>query len=299
MIVVIGSINLDLIATVDRLPRPGETVPGSTFSTAAGGKGANQAVAAARAGAEVRMVGAVGKDSFADEALQCLRECRVDLTSVREAHAATGTALILVGPGGENMIAVIPGGNGTLTPGDVNAAELSSGDVLLLQHEIPIRAVRGALEGARAAGATSILNTAPVREEAKDLLAMADYVVANETEFDSYADLLDLPGANREERMQAFASRTGRCIIVTLGKEGATAARGDELIHVSSPEITPVDTVGAGDTFCGYLATAIEAGLELEEALVRATVAGALACLKPGAQPSIPYAAEVDEAMAG
>jgi sugar/nucleoside kinase (ribokinase family) len=131
------------------------------------------------------------------------------------------------------------------------------------------------------------------------LLAEADYVVANETEFDLYADLLELTGESREDRMASFARQTGRCLVVTLGAEGAIAARGSELVRVSAPEIVPVDTVGAGDTFCGYLAAALEAGLELEEAMVRATVAGSLACLKSGAQPAIPTAAEVDEAMAG
>ena len=145
MIIVIGSINLDLIASVERLPDPGETVPGSTFKTAPGGKGANQALAAARAGGEVRMIGAVGKDAFAAAALACLREGKVELSGVREAHAATGTALILVGADGENMIAVVPGANDAVLPGDLAKAVLKKGEVVLLQHEIPQATIEAAL----------------------------------------------------------------------------------------------------------------------------------------------------------
>lgn len=299
MIIVVGSINLDLIATVDRLPDPGETVPGSGFSTAPGGKGANQALAAARAGAQVRMVGAVGKDGFAGEALACLKEGRIDLSGVGEVHASTGTALILVGGDGENMIAVVPGANASVLPGDLSKAFVKKGDVVLLQHEIPLETVATALDAARDAGAVSVLNTAPFRSEAADLLAKADYVVANETEFDLYVEALSLSGRDRAARMRAFAQNTGRTVIVTLGGEGAVAAASDEFLQVPSLKIVPVDTVGAGDTFCGYLAAGLSAGLTLEQALRRATAAGALACLKPGAQPAIPLAKDVDAALAG
>jgi ribokinase len=299
VITVIGSINLDLIANVERLPKPGETVPGDGFHTAPGGKGANQALAARRAGALVRMVGAVGQDGFADQALVCLRQDGVDLAHVRESHATTGTALIMVDRAGENVIAIVPGGNGTVLPGDVQAATLQKGEYVLLQLEIPLKTVHAALEAASEAGAVSMLNTAPFRAEAVEHLALADYVIANETEFDLYAEQLGLAGESRADRMLAFADKTGSVLVVTLGAEGALAVREGEMLRVTAPEIVPVDTVGAGDTFCGYLAAALEAGLELEEALVRATVAGSLACLKSGAQPSIPTAAQVDEAMAG
>lgn len=299
MITVIGSINLDLIATVARLPQPGETVAGSNFASSPGGKGANQALAARRAGGDVRMIGAVGHDDFADQALQLLRPAGIDLSGVRDSHSTTGTALILVASNGENVIAVVPGANGTVLPGDVAAAAFEPGEIVLLQHEIPLKTVRSALEAAREREAITLLNTAPFLPEAVDYIGLADYVIANETEFDQSAKALGLEGAARGERMLAFAQRFSNTLIVTLGKDGAIAAHEGELIRVSAPEITPVDTVGAGDTFCGYLAAALEAGLEIEEAIVRATVAGALACLKSGAQPSIPLAAEVDEAMAG
>lgn len=298
MITVIGSINLDLIGRVVRLPKPGETVPGDRFDTAPGGKGANQALAARRAGAEVAMIGAVGKDAFAAEATALLASAGVDLSRVREAATATGVALILVGGDGENMIAVVPGANGTVLPGDAAAAKLEKDDVVLLQHEIPLKAVEAALAAAREAGALSILNTAPFRSEAAAFLEKADYVVANETEFDLYADALSLKGGDREARMRDFVQRTGRAVIVTLGADGILAVDAEgAFFRIPAMKIVPVDTVGAGDTFCGYLAHGLEAGLSLEEALRRAGVAGSLACLKHGAQPSIPLAGEVRAAL--
>ncbi|MGN6304086.1 MAG: ribokinase [Mesorhizobium sp.] len=298
MIIVIGSINLDLIATVERLPAPGETVPGNGFSTAPGGKGANQALAAARAGAKVRMVGAVGKDPFAAQALELLKAGAVDLSGVAEMHASTGTALILVDGAGENMIAVVPGANASVLPGDLAKAFLAKGDVVLLQHEIPLETADAALDAARAAGAVSVLNTAPFHGGATAYLAKADHVVANETEFDLYADALALPAGERAARMRAFAEKTGRTVIVTLGGDGVLAASPDGIHQVPALKIEPVDTVGAGDTFCGYLAAGLSLGLPIEDALRRAAAAGSLACLKPGAQPSIPLKADVDAALA-
>ncbi|KQZ14572.1 ribokinase [Mesorhizobium sp. Root554] len=299
MIIVIGSINLDLIATVDRLPGAGETVPGSGFSTAPGGKGANQALAAARAGGQVRMVGAVGKDNFASEALALLKGGMIDLSGVGETFASTGTALILVGGDGENMIAIVPGANGSVVPGDLSKAFLKKGDIVLLQHEIPLATVDAALDAAKKAGAVTILNTAPFRAEAAGMLAKADYIVANETEFDLYTEALSLSGRDRQARMKAFVQKTGHTIVLTLGGDGVMAATPEGFLQVPALAIKPVDTVGAGDTFCGYLAAGIAAALPLEEALWRAAAAGSLACLKPGAQPAIPLKAEVDAALAG
>jgi ribokinase len=297
VITVIGSINLDLIATVDRLPASGETVPGDDFSTAPGGKGANQALAAARAGARVRMIGAVGRDAFATQATALLAAGGVDLAAVKVTGKPTGVALILVGGDGENMIAVASGANLAVEPGDVSAAKLRHGEHILLQHEVPLETVEAALDQARAAGAVTILNTAPFRKEAASILGKADHVVANETEFDLYAAELALAGADREARMSAFAEATGRTIVVTLGGDGVIAATPAGTIHAEALKIKPVDTVGAGDTFCGYFGAGLAAGLPLGEALRRAAVAGSLACLKPGAQPAIPLSGEVDAAL--
>ncbi|MBZ9795104.1 ribokinase [Mesorhizobium sp. ES1-4] len=297
MIVVVGSINLDLIANVDRLPSPGETVSGSGFTTAPGGKGANQALAAARAGAPVRMVGAVGKDNFASEALALLRDAKVDLSGVGETFASTGTALIMVADDGENIIAVVAGANASVVPGDLSKAFLKKGDVVLLQHEIPLATVEAALDQARAAGAITVLNAAPFHAEAAGFLGKADYVVANETEFDLYGEALALSGRDRPARMRDFAGKTGRTIVVTLGGDGMMAATPSDLLTVPALKVTPVDTVGAGDTFCGYFAAGLSSGLTLEQALARAGAAGSLACLKPGAQPAIPLARDVDKAL--
>ncbi|MCB1383708.1 MAG: ribokinase [Notoacmeibacter sp.] len=298
MITVIGSVNLDLIATVDRLPGPGETVSGTTFSTAPGGKGANQALAAARAGASVRMVGAVGADGFAGEALALLRPGGVGLSGLAGVDAPTGTALILVGGGGENMIAVVPGANARVTPAMARDAA-SAGGLILLQHEIPLQSVAAALDACRASGGTSLLNIAPWLADAAPLVGKADIVIANETEFALYADAAGLLGATREAQMANFVHRTGRTIIVTLGADGVIAMTPEGSIEVASPKIEPVDTVGAGDTFCGYLAAGLEQGLAMEAALRLAAVAGSLACLKPGAQPAIPHVSEVRAALGG
>ena len=298
MITVVGSINLDLIAAVERLPAPGETLRSGGFSTAPGGKGANQALAAARAGGKVRMIGAVGKDGFATEALTCLKEGKVQLSGVREAAAATGIALIFVDGKGENVIVVAAGANDTVLAGDLARANFGKGEVVLLQHEIPLDTVEATLSAVAKAGGTSVLNTAPFRAEAAKLLPVADFVVANETEFDLYTEALKLSGRDRVARMRAFVERSGRTVIVTLGGEGVIAASPQGDFAVPALKIAPVDTVGAGDTFCGYFGAGLAAGLPLEQTLRRAAAAGSLACLKPGAQPAIPHAKEVDEALA-
>lgn len=293
MITVIGSINLDLTAEVGRLPSPGETVLGDNFRTAPGGKGANQALAARRAGSDVRMVGAVGHDAFAKEALALLKAGGVDLSQVTETGAATGVAVILVGGDAENVIAVVPGANG-LVGADVLDEALAGAKVALFQHEIPLPTVAAGLIRARALGCISILNTAPFQADAAHFVSEADYLVANETEFDLYATELGLSGRTREERMAAYAAKTGRTVIVTLGSDGVVAHGPHGHVRADALPIKPVDTVGAGDTFCGYLGDSLARGMPLDKALRRAAVAGSLACLKPGAQPAIPMAAEVE-----
>ncbi|MFN7103658.1 MAG: ribokinase, partial [Pseudorhizobium sp.] len=201
MITVLGSINMDLIATTARLPEPGETVAGNGFATAAGGKGANQALAARRAGSGVRMVGAVGEDEFAGPALALLDEAGVNLTGVSAVEGPTGTALILVGGTGENMIVVVPGANGTVTDAQARTAveAMSDGDILMLQLEVPAASVKAALEAARAHGVRSILNTAPLIAEAAELAKLADIVIANETEFELLVGRSNLTAEQREQ----------------------------------------------------------------------------------------------------
>jgi len=298
LITVLGSTNLDLIGTVSRIPKPGETVPGGAFSMAAGGKGANQALAARRAGADVRMFAAAGSDSFADEALKLLRADGVDLSHVRIVEGATGIAMIFVDAHGENVIAILPGANGTMSVADADAAleGLGIGSVLMLQQEIPQAATSRALELAKAQGVVSILNTAPFLPTTAAVAELASIVIANETEF----QLLTGAGLDRlDAAMAEWAKAQNQTVIVTLGPDGARAATPEGSFAVPALKVEPVDTVGAGDTFCGYLAAGLDRGLGLEEAMRQAAVAASLACLKPGAQPSIPFVAEVEKARGG
>ncbi|MBB3592733.1 ribokinase [Rhizobium sp. BK529] len=295
MITVFGSINMDLIATTERLPKPGETVAGNSFATAAGGKGANQALAARRAGRYVHMAGAVGKDAFAEGALELLDSAGTDLSRVSHVEGPTGTALILVGGDGENMIAVIPGANGKVSGDDAEATvgAMNEGDILMLQLEIPVEAVERALAVSRAKGITSILNLAPLIPDAPRLGRLADIVIANETEFERLAGQENMSASDREAALKRLHAETGQTLIVTLGGDGVIAIRDSQISRAQGLVIEPVDTVGAGDTFCGYFTASLDEGLDFNSALRRAAVAGSLACLKPGAQPSIPLAAEV------
>lgn len=296
MITVFGSTNLDQIGTVSRLPKPGETVAGGTFSMAAGGKGANQALAARRAGAAVRHVSGVGNDAFAELALELLRRDGVDLSAIKIVPGATGIAMIFVDSQGENVIAILPGANGAMTAEDADAALGGfSGGVMLVQQEIPQAATERALDLAKAQGITAILNTAPFLPTTAALAPKAAILIANETEF----ALLTGRGIDQlDAAMTEWAAQHHQTVIVTLGGDGARAVTATgQRISVPALPIKPVDTVGAGDTFCGYLAAGLDSGLDLEAAMRRAAVAASLACLKPGAQPAIPTAAEVAAAM--
>ena len=297
MITVFGSCGIDLIANVPRLPQPGETVLGGVFSMSPGGKGANQALATRRAGAEVRFVGAVGNDDFAEKTLAMLRGDGVDLEAVQVMDAATQVASIFVDANGENVIAVLPGANAEMAPADADAAlsELPAGAVVMLQQEITQAATERALEISRGRGLVSILNTAPFLADTPRLAATAAILVANETEFallsGASPDALDKP-------IEDWARANKQTVIVTLGGAGARAATPDAVVSVPALPIVPVDTVGAGDTFCGYLAAGLAEGLALETAMRRAAAAASIACLKPGAQPAIPWRAEVEAALA-
>lgn len=296
MITVLGSINMDLIATTARLPKPGETVSGNGFSTAAGGKGANQALAARRAGSTVRMVGAVGGDNFAEPALALLRQAGTDLSGVKSCTQPTGTALILVGGDGENVIVVVPGSNAEVNNDDATLAiaTMQPGDILMVQLEIPAATVEAGLIAAKTKGISSIINIAPLTADATRLAKLADIIVANETEFELLAGVSKLSSETRIQQMQRIHQETGQTLIVTLGADGVVAIRDGQVTAVKGLTIVPVDTVGAGDTFCGYLAASLDQGKDFGTALRRAAVAGSLACTKAGAQPSIPIASEVD-----
>jgi ribokinase len=296
MITVLGSINMDLIASVTRLPKPGETVAGDNFVTAPGGKGANQALAARRAGASVAMVGACGEDEFAVPALTYLRYDGVNLDRVKSASKATGVALIFVGSDGENVIAIVAGANSTVSAEDAKAAvaAMNHGDTLMLQMEIPPDAIEAGLKAAKDKGITTVVNIAPFTADALRLAKLADIVIANETEFELFTGTHGLDNAAREAEMLKVNKNSRQTVIVTLGADGVVAARDGKIVRAASLKVDPVDTVGAGDTFCGYFAAGMDRGLGFETALKRAAIAGSLACMKPGAQPSVPFAADVD-----
>jgi len=297
MITVFGSIGLDLTGTVPRLPGPGETVLGGTFASAPGAKGANQALAARRAGSDVRLVCAIGNDAFGAQAMALLADGGVDLTHMRRVDQPTAIAMIYVDAQGENAIAVLPGANATHTAQDADRAIglMQHGEILLLQQEITQAATDRALDLARERGMISVLNTAPFLESTPALAGKASILVANETEF---ALLCNGETEPLEGLMRDWARGHAQTLIVTLGKAGARAATADGgFINVPALPVTPIDTVGAGDTFCGYLAAGLDAGLDLEAAMRRAAVAASLACTRPGAQPAIPTAAEVAVAL--
>jgi ribokinase len=283
MIVVFGSINLDLVARAPHLPKPGETVAGATFATAPGGKGANQALAARQAGADVALFGAVGDDGFADIALANLAAQGVNLAGVARVGGATGVALITVADGGENAITVVPGANGHARAVQVPATVLREGTTLLLQLETPLSEVTALAARARRAGARVILNAAPAMALGEDLVRACDVLVVNEVEAAACAAPLGLPLAH-EGFIAGVRERFGPRAVVTLGARGALATVDDALLQVAPPAIDVVDSTGAGDAFCGSLAAALDRGETLRAALEAAVRAGALACTHHGAQ---------------
>jgi ribokinase len=289
MIVVFGSINLDLVARVARLPRPGETLTGESFATLPGGKGANQALAARRAGADVAMAGVVGTDAFAVVALAALIEAGIDLTRVRRSDTPTGVALIHVDGGGENCITVVPGANTSADPVAIPDTLLGPGTTIVMQLEVPLEAVGEIARRARARHARVVLNAAPARHLPATLLASVDVLVVNETEAVAVAVTADVP-AMPEAFAAAIFRRFGCATVVTLGAQGALAVEGGRLLRVAAPGVRVVDTTGAGDAFTGALAAALDRGAAWPRALAEGVAAGSLACTSAGAQAALPRA---------
>jgi ribokinase len=274
---VLGSANLDLVATVPRLPGPGETVSGTAYHEYPGGKGLNQAVAAARAGARTAFVGAVGLDSAGDTLLAVMAEDDIDASRVEKVAEPTGRALIGVADSGENSIVVVPGANAT-----VGSVPLPPATVVLAQLEVPLAAVRAAFRLARAAGAVTVLNPAPARPLDEEMLRECDLVVPNEHE-------LHILGG-----VQRLLALGARAVVVTLGARGAELHTSEGVQAVAPFAVTPVDTTAAGDSFCGALCARIAAGDPLPTALRFAAAAGALCTTRAGAVPSIPRRSEIE-----
>lgn len=299
MLVVFGSLNVDLVLEVPRIPRPGETVLGSRSVTKPGGKGANQAVAAARAGAVAAMVGAVGDDGFGDTLLTTLAGERVDTEGVRRVSEPTGLAMICVDTAGENSIAVAAGANAKARAAAIPTQYLEPGTSVLMQMEVPAVQNWAAIDRAHAVGATTILNLAPAQPIPGNALDRLDILVANAGEAETAAAALDLPDRSPTALAAALSRAHDLTCVVTLGGEGAIAVtgRGANGYRVGALPIAAVDTTGAGDTFTGVLAAALDIGAALPDALRRAGCAAALACEGLGAQEAMPTAAQIERAL--
>jgi ribokinase len=302
-VTVVGSLNMDLVVYGDELPARGETRLAERFVMVPGGKGLNQAIAAARQGARTAMVGVLGTDDLGDRLGEVAAADGVDLTHVRRDPAVgSGVALITVDGRGDNTILVVPQANGRLGPGDVAAAAsaVTGTGVLLVQLETPLAAVQEALACARAAGVTTVLNPAPAPTTPlpRELLALADLVVPNETEAAALTgeDTSDTAGVDRAAA--ALLGAGAGAVLLTLGERGALYRDADRTIRVPTSPVTAVDATAAGDAFCGALAAALSHGRPLEDALARAAAAGALAVTVAGAVPSLPMAAAVDALLA-
>ncbi|MFD7910338.1 ribokinase [Streptomyces sp. NPDC059752] len=289
-IAVLGSTNMDLVAYVAKAPRLGETVTGRAFRTVPGGKGANQAVAAARSGGEVVMIGAVGADEFGVRLRSALTAARVDTAALRTVEGASGTAHITVDDEGGNSIVVIPGANAAVTGLETgDEARIAAAGSLLLQLELPLSAVLAGARAARAHGVRTVLTPAPAQSLPADLLAATDLLVPNEHEAATLTGLTDPLRA-----AEALLAEVPE-VVITLGAAGALyAARGREPLTVPAPRVRAMDTTAAGDTFVGALAVALGERRPMPEALRWASAAAALSVQRPGAQDSMPTRAETD-----
>lgn len=291
-VLVVGSLNMDLVVSVPRHPRPGETLLGGAFQTFPGGKGANQAVAAARLGAPVRMIGRVGADKFGAALLETIQADGVDARFVQQdAQAASGVALITVSADGQNTIVVAAGANGRLSAADVQAAEeaFAGAAVVVLQLEVPLPAVEAAALLGRKHGAAVVLNPAPAQPLGAELLALADYLVPNQTELELLSGEPDL-----ERGIGVLLGRGVRNLVVTLGERGARWVSAAGSVDVPAFAVRAVDTVAAGDAFVGAFAAALAEGRPVQDALLRGNAAGALAVTRAGAQPSLPARAGLE-----
>ena len=297
-VVVVGSLNMDLAIKAEKQPQAGETVLGEEFGMFTGGKGFNQALAAARLGAEVAMVGRLGADLFGDELMSMLTDDKVDgRFVVRDAEAGTGIASIFIGPEGENRIVVVPRANMRLTVADVERASscIASADILLLQLEVPIEASQNAAEIARANDTLVILDPAPAQELPDSFLRLADILTPNELETESLSGVNVSDQKGVEQAAQIIFDKGVPTVVLTLGDRGALLLTADLKKIVPAYRVNVVDTTAAGDAFCGALATALAQGKTIEDALTFANAAGALAVTVLGAGPAIPTSESITE----
>lgn len=295
-VVVIGSLNMDLVTRAPRLPRGGETLIGHSFATVSGGKGANQAVAAARLGAKVAMIGCVGNDDYGVRLRDALLAEHIDCEAVSVVEDSSGVALIVVDDNSQNAIVIVAGANGAMTPAVIERfdAVLQAADVVICQLEIPDATVGHALKRARELGKTVILNPAPAsRPLPADWFAAIDYLIPNESEAAALSGLaVDSLQSAETAATQLIAMGAGK-VIVTLGAQGSLFANGNGFEHFPAPTVKAVDTTAAGDTFVGGFAAALADGKTEAEAIRYGQIAAALSVTRAGAQPSIPTMSEV------
>lgn len=299
---VAGSINMDVVATADRHPRIGETIAGHAVLYFPGGKGANQAVAAAKLGAPTTLIGRLGKDAFGQQLRAFLAAQGIDLTFVQiTAEAHSGTAIITVAAA-DNTIVVIPGANALVSAADVEAAVLAKDDVAVSQFEIPLPAISAFFRRARAAGATTIVNPAPAIEFDRELLDLVDILVLNDTELGLLAKT-ELHDSDDDTRLidaaRSLQAGSDRIICVTLGKRGVVALVSGAPLIIPGRAVKAVDTTGAGDCFVGALAAQLAGGNPIHDALDYANAAASICVQRMGAAPSMPTAAEVKAALGG
>ena len=300
-IVVVGSSNTDLVLKLPGLPKPGETIIGGTFSTAQGGKGANQAVAASRVGGDVTFITKVGNDLLGTETLRSLNQDSLDLRFTRRhPTTASGVAFIFVDEKGENCIGVASGANSELLPADIEDARaaITSADILLVQLEVPLATVQAAAKIASAGGVRFLLNPAPAQELQPSLLNLVSVIIPNEHEAGRLTgieviDEKSAAAASSRLRMMGVSS-----VVVTLGSRGAFIDSGDAVSLVAPFTVNAVDTTAAGDVFCGALAVGLAEGKSLEDASRLANAAGAISVTRPGAQPSAPSREEIEQLLA-
>ena len=295
-VVVIGSLNMDLVTRAPRLPRGGETLIGQSFATVSGGKGANQAVAAARLGAQVSMVGCVGSDAYGEELRRALMVEQIDCQAVSTVEGSSGVALIVVDDNSQNAIVIVAGANGALTPQVIDRfdAVLQAADVIICQLEVPDATVGHALKRGRELGKIVILNPAPAsRPLPADWYASIDYLIPNESEASALSGLpVDSLASAETAATRLIALGAGK-VIITLGAQGSMFANGTGFEHFPAPTVKAVDTTAAGDTFVGGFAAALASGKTEAEAIRFGQVAAALSVTRAGAQPSIPTLSEV------
>ncbi len=292
MITVFGSINLDQVYQMSRLPQPGETLLGDGYIQVPGGKGANQALAAKRSGAKVCMLGCVGRDANAELALSLLREDEVDLSHLQYSDNPTGCASIWVTQEGENSIVVYSGANGELKAENSSERVLGESDYVLLQMEVPITENEKLLQMAKEAGAYTVLNLAPAMSLPETMLEHVDFLIVNEVEVAFLAAELGIEDNDIDKLIRHFSTVYNLCCVVTLGSNGVKAGLKGEKYFVVADPVEVVDTTAAGDSFIGALCASLDRGDSLQNALIFATRVAGLACTKMGAQTSIPYLRE-------